>query len=99
MLSFNSCNFTTTAKLLVERGADVTKADKHSRTALHFAAQHGNKELCTILLDKMTQEWQNKNINAKDETGVCMKPFLCIFFIIVGHSALVGETLVFVSVR
>ena len=49
-------------RLLIERGANVTKTDLHSRQSLHIACQLGNYELVSILL-KSSQI----DINALDD--------------------------------
>ncbi|XP_043830917.1 ankyrin repeat domain-containing protein 55 isoform X2 [Dromiciops gliroides] len=54
------------AQILLEKGADPTLVDKDFRTALHWAAQSGNKILCCILLSH--HEGQSI-INYDDENG------------------------------
>uniref|UniRef100_A0A4X2LQL3 Uncharacterized protein n=2 Tax=Vombatus ursinus TaxID=29139 RepID=A0A4X2LQL3_VOMUR len=54
------------AQILLERGADLTLVDKDFRTALHWAAQSGNKILCSIILSH--HEGQSI-INYDDENG------------------------------
>ena len=40
----------STAKLLIERGADAAIKNTYGTTALHFSARRGNGELCEALL-------------------------------------------------
>ena len=40
------------AKLLLEKGADVSLANRDGNTALHIAAFFANKDLLELLLDK-----------------------------------------------
>ncbi|XP_068952644.1 ankyrin repeat domain-containing protein 55 [Petaurus breviceps papuanus] len=54
------------AQILLEKGADPTLVDKDFRTALHWAAQSGNKILCSIILSH--HEGQSV-INYDDENG------------------------------
>lgn len=42
---------TTIARLLIEHGADVNLRSSNGKSALHFAALHGNADLIRILLD------------------------------------------------
>ncbi|XP_074058094.1 ankyrin repeat domain-containing protein 55 [Macrotis lagotis] len=53
-------------QILLEKGADPTLVDKDFRTALHWAAQSGNKILCSIILSH--HEGQSI-INYDDENG------------------------------
>ncbi|KAM9098313.1 ankyrin repeat domain-containing protein 55 [Sarcophilus harrisii] len=53
-------------QILLQKGADPTLVDKDFRTALHWAAQSGNKILCSIILRH--QEGQSI-INYDDENG------------------------------
>jgi len=46
------CGREDVVRLLLERGADITKADKTSCTPLHFAAQSGNTEAIRLLLNR-----------------------------------------------
>ncbi|QHS56228.1 ankyrin repeat domain-containing protein [Mucilaginibacter sp. 14171R-50] len=45
-------NFTSTARMLIENGADVNVRQSAGSTPLHAAAQNGNPELLILLLDK-----------------------------------------------
>ncbi|MFD0767068.1 ankyrin repeat domain-containing protein [Mucilaginibacter lutimaris] len=45
-------NFTSTATMLIENGADVNVKQQKGSTPLHFAAQNGNLELIILLLEK-----------------------------------------------
>jgi ankyrin repeat protein len=51
------------AQLLLDRGAEVNKANKYGNTALHFAAQDGRNELLSMLIER------GANVNAKDGFG------------------------------
>lgn len=48
---------------LLRKGADVNAADYHGRTALHWAAHHGDKRLAQLLLER------GADMNAKDRWG------------------------------
>ncbi|RSL61703.1 hypothetical protein CEP54_006046 [Fusarium duplospermum] len=48
---------------LVKKGADVNAADYHGRTALHWAAHHGDKRLAQLLLQR------GADVNARDRWG------------------------------
>ncbi|MBP7937146.1 MAG: alpha/beta fold hydrolase [Phycisphaerae bacterium] len=54
---------TGVAKLLLEKGADVSLANRDGNTALHIAAFFANKELVELLLDK------GASVSAKNERG------------------------------
>ncbi|XP_056680871.1 ankyrin repeat domain-containing protein 55 isoform X1 [Monodelphis domestica] len=54
------------AQILLEKGADPTMVDKDFRTALHWAAQSGNKTLCSIIL---SHHQGQSIINYDDENG------------------------------
>ncbi|KAL9168774.1 hypothetical protein ABFS82_04G037000 [Erythranthe guttata] len=41
-----------TSKYLINRGADITIADRKGKTSLHYAAEQDNKELMQMLLSK-----------------------------------------------
>ena len=45
-------NFTSTARMLIENGADVNVKQQMGVTPLHSAAQNGNLELIILLLEK-----------------------------------------------
>jgi ankyrin repeat protein len=45
-------NFTSTARMLIENGADVNVKQSAGTTPLHSAAQNGNLELLILLLEK-----------------------------------------------
>ncbi|MET3980740.1 ankyrin repeat protein [Mucilaginibacter sp. UYP25] len=45
-------NFTSTATMLIENGADVNVKQQKGTTPLHSAAQNGNLELLILLLEK-----------------------------------------------
>ena len=55
---------TSTAKLLIERGANPTVSNKYGTTALHFAARTGNSVITRMLL-----EIPDVNVNEADATG------------------------------
>ena len=55
---------TSTAKLLIERGADPTVSNKYGITALHFAARTGNSVITRMLL-----KHPYVNVNKADATG------------------------------
>lgn len=63
-----SYNFTSIVKLLISHEADVSKEDLRGRSALHFAAQHGNDELCKLLFGQPFYEVGN--IDKPDRAGV-----------------------------
>ncbi|GGH02519.1 ankyrin repeat domain-containing protein [Mucilaginibacter phyllosphaerae] len=48
-------NFTSTATMLIENGADVNVKQSAGTTPLHSAAQNGNLELLILLLEKGAQ--------------------------------------------
>src|ERR1700674_5415018 len=52
-----------TARLLIEKGADVHARDPAGHTALEFAAHGGHLELCKMLVDRGAQ------LDAADEVG------------------------------
>jgi ankyrin repeat protein len=55
---------TSEMSVLIERGAGVSKPEPcHGLTALHAAAQHGQKEVAIYLLDN------GADINSKDKLG------------------------------
>lgn len=56
-------NFTSTAAMLIENGADVNVKQQKGTTPLHFAAQNGNLELIILLLEKGAQ------VNVRMEGG------------------------------
>ena len=56
---------TSTAKLLIERGADPTVSNKYGITALHFAARTGNSVITRMLL-----KLPDVNVNKADATGL-----------------------------
>ena len=47
----NRYNMASTAKFLLEKGADPTRKNKYGTTALHFAARTGNVALTWSLLN------------------------------------------------
>ena len=54
---------TDTAKLLLDRGANIDLADNDGKTALDFAAINGHLHIVTLLLDR------GANINIADNGG------------------------------
>ena len=54
----NRYNMASTAKFLLEKGADPTRKNKYGTTALHFAARTGNVALTWALLNS-----PNVNVN------------------------------------
>ena len=54
----------STAKFLLEKGADPTRKNKYGTTALHFAARTGNVALTRTLLDL-----PGVNVNETDNIG------------------------------
>jgi ankyrin repeat protein len=50
--SASAGNFTSTAAMLIENGADVNVRQSAGSTPLHLAAQNGNLELLILLLEK-----------------------------------------------
>lgn len=58
----NDCNWADVCKL-IDDGVDPSCADSKGRTALHFAATHGNEDIVKTLIS------HNANLNAKDLNG------------------------------
>ena len=76
----------STAKFLLEKGADPTRKNKYGTTALHFAARTGNVALTRALLNS-----PNVNVNETGENGsqvptlpiqifICLRSFFFFFF-------------------
>jgi ankyrin repeat protein len=47
-------------KLLLAKGADITKTSKEGKTALNYAMANGHKEITTILTEKQEALEANK---------------------------------------
>ena len=67
----------STAKFLLEKGADPTRKNKYGTTALHFAARRGNMKVCQMLLDNTGldstdggQTFRKANPDVTDNAGV-----------------------------
>jgi ankyrin repeat protein/predicted DNA-binding WGR domain protein len=83
-LKDNRVSFTTVAEKLLARGVDIKLIDNKGRSALHYAAKRGNKELCEFLLqkgldpnlvDKKQQTPFSLAIQNSDENGNLVKLF------------------------
>jgi ankyrin repeat protein len=77
-------SFTTVAEKLLARGVDIKLVDNKGRSALHYAAKRGNKELCEFFLqkgldanlaDKKQQTPFSLAIQHSDENGNLIKLF------------------------
>ena len=58
------------ARLLIESGAEVNVADKWSKTPLHYAADHGRKEVAQLLIESVA------DIDRADNEGNTPRQFL-----------------------
>jgi ankyrin repeat protein/predicted DNA-binding WGR domain protein len=83
-LKDNRVSFTTVAEKLLARGVDIKLVDNKGRSALHYAAKRGNKELCEFFLqkgldanlaDKKQQTPFSLAIQNSDENGNLIKLF------------------------
>lgn len=77
----------STAKFLLEKGADPTRKNKYGTTALHFAARTGNDTLTRKLVDL-----PNVNVNETDSIGSQVLNMMTDVFIWLKNLKIVMET-------
>ena len=77
----------STAKFLLEKGADPTRKNKYGTTALHFAARTGNVALTRTLLDL-----PGVNVNETDNIGSQVIYMTTDVFIWLKKSKIIAES-------